>query len=172
MERLGKTEFAPEMESELAPLVKRHHTTLYKVCRSCYPDDIYQMNALYNNIVYNLWQGYGQLRNKAREKEWVYKVAVNTAASSEREEKRNLETIPITQEMVEGLAERENDLLLEKMYAMIEQLETTEKMVINRYLDGIPQAEIARFLSLSETYVSTMIGRIKLKLKKIKEKDI
>ncbi len=55
---------------------------------------------------------------------------------------------------------------------MIEQLETTEKMVINRYLDGIPQAEIARFLSLSETYVSTMIGRIKLKLKKIKEKDI
>ena len=58
------------------------------------------------------------------------------------------------------------------MYAMIEQLETTEKMVINRYLDGIPQAEIARFLSLSETNVSTMIGRIKLKLKKIKEKDI
>ena len=84
-------------------------------------------------------------------------------------EKRNIETIPITQEIMDGLVERENDLLLEEMYAMIEQLEATEKLVINRYLDGIPQAEIARSLSLSETNVSTMVGRIKLKLKKIKD---
>lgn len=46
-----------------------------------------------------------------------------------------------------------------------------EKAVIYMYLDRNPQSVIAETLGLTETNVSTMVGRIKLKLKKFKEDE-
>ena len=53
MLRYRKTELTPEEESELELLVRRHRTILYNVCRNIFPDDIYHMNALYNDIICN-----------------------------------------------------------------------------------------------------------------------
>ena len=164
-----KTGFAPEMESELVLLLERHRGTLYTVCRSFHPDDLYRMNALYNDIVYNLWKGIRLFRNKKDEAAWVYRLAVNTAINSENKESRIPEMLPFTQEMEQIPENMECDPLMEELYALTEQLDSREKMVIDMYLDRIPQAEIASRLSLTESNVSTIIGRIKLKLKKIKD---
>ena len=67
MEKLNKTADAPEMGKEFVLLLERHRGTLYTVCRSFHPDDIYRMNALYNDIVYNLWKGIRLFRNKKNE---------------------------------------------------------------------------------------------------------
>ena len=164
-----KTGFAPEMESELVLLLERHRGTLYTVCRSFHPDDIYRMNALYNDIVYNLWKGIRLFRNKKDEAAWVYRLAVNTAINSYNKESRIPEMLPFTQEMEQIPENMVGDPLMEELYALTEQLDSREKMVIDMYLDRIPQAEIASRLSLTESNVSTIIGRIKLKLKKIKD---
>lgn len=54
---------------------------------------------------------------------------------------------------------------------MIDRLSSMEKAVIYMYLDRNPQSVIAETLGLTETNVSTMVGRIKLKLKKFKEDE-
>lgn len=77
--------------------------------------------------------------------------------------------LPFTQEMEQIPENMVGDPLMEELYALTEQLDSREKMVIDMYLDRIPQAEIASRLSLTESNVSTIIGRIKLKLKKIKD---
>ena len=137
--------------------------------RNIFPDDIYHMNALYNDIICNLWESVGQVRKKGSEDAWVYRIAANTAVSFERDEKKALKTIPFTQEMVENLVEKENNLLLDELYELVEQLDSKEKIVMEMYLDRIPQAEIARRLAMTETNVSTMIGRIKKKLINLKD---
>ena len=93
MLRYRKTELTPEEELELELLVRRHRTVLYNVCRNIFPDDIYRMNALYNDIVCNLWESVGQIREKGAEEAWVYRIAANTAVSFERDEKKALTTI-------------------------------------------------------------------------------
>ena len=70
---------------------------------------------------------------------------------------------------LENLVEKENNLLLDELYELVEQLDSKEKIVMEMYLDRIPQAEIARRLALTETNVSTMIGRIKKKLIYLKD---
>ena len=169
MLRYRKTELTPEEELELELLVRRHRTILYNVCRNIFPDDIYHMNALYNDIICNLWKSMGQVRKKGSEEAWVRQIAANTAVSFERDEKKALTTIPFTQEMVENLVEKENNLLLDELYELVEQLDPKEKIVMEMYLDHIPQAEIARRLAMTETNVSTMIGRIKKKLIYLKD---
>ncbi|MBO4403282.1 MAG: sigma-70 family RNA polymerase sigma factor [Bacteroidales bacterium] len=165
------TDLASGMESELALLVKRHNDTICALCRSFFPDDTYLRDALYCEIMCNLWNGIRVFRNKGLEKAWVYRVAVNTAINSDKKENQLPETTPLTQEMEEVLEDSGSDPLMAELYTLTEQLEIKEKTLIDMYLDRVPQAEIARELSLSETNVSTMIGRIKLKLKKLNNRE-
>ena len=67
MARLKKTDYAHEMEKEFVLLLERHNETICSVCRHYYPDDIYRMDALYNEIVFNLWNGMRMYQNRKTE---------------------------------------------------------------------------------------------------------
>lgn len=65
----------------------------------------------------------------------------------------------------------EDNQLITELYELIEHLNPLEKAVIYLYLDRKKQVEIGQILGLSETNVSTIIGRIKSKLRKIKNNE-
>ena len=171
MARLKKTDYAPEMEKEFVLLLERHNETIRSVCRQYYPDDIYRMDALYNEIVFNLWNGMRMYQNRKTEAAWVNRVAINAAINNDKGEKRLPVMVPISQKMEEELMDDDGNHMLEKLFALTELLDSKEKTVIEMYLDHVPQAEIASRLGMSETNVSTMINRIKLKLKKLNNND-
>ena len=171
MARLKKTDYAPEMEKEFVLLLERHNETIRSVCRHYYPDDIYRMDALYNEIVFNLWNGMRMYQNRKTEAAWVNRVAINAVINNDKGEKRLPVMVPISQKMEEELMDYDGNHMLEKLFALIELLDSKEKTVIEMYLDHVPQAEIASRLGMSETNVSTMVNRIKLKLKKLNNND-
>ena len=59
---------------------------------------------------------------------------------------------------------REQAAHLRSMIAMLPQ---ADQRMINLYLDGFTTEEMGRMLGLSQTNVTTRIGRIKEKLRKI-----
>lgn len=73
--------------------------------------------------------------------------------------------------MEESLPNDDENQLIAELYELIEQLNPLEKAVIYLYLDRKKQVEIGQILGLSETNVSTIIGRIKSKLRKIKDNE-
>ena len=171
MEKLNKTADAPEMEKEFVLLLERHKETILSVCRHYYPDDIYRMKALYNDITFNLWYGMRMYQNRKTEAAWVNRVALNAAINNDKEEKRHPVMVPISQNMEEELMDDEGKPILEKIYALTERLDSKEKTVIDLYLQCVPQAKIAHMLTMSETNVSTMINRIKKKLKDLNKNE-
>ena len=154
-------------QSEWVLWMEKHLTTVLRVCNLFYPTDDYGKKELYQEILLHLWKGYGQRREDVPEHIWVYRVAVNTAVSSKRAEMRRPETVPLTASMAERLAdnaEMESNPMLDELRGLIMQLDESEQTMIDLYLKGIPQAEIARIFSMTETNVSTKIGRIKKKI--------
>ena len=66
----------------------------------------------------------------------------------------------------------ENSVLREQsahLKALIAQLPVSDQRLINLYLDGFTTEEIGRLMGISQTNVTTRIGRIKEKLRKIKD---
>ena len=149
-----KTGFAPEMELELVLLLERHRGTLYTVCRSFHPDDLYRMHALYNDIVYNLWNRIRLFRNKKDEAAWVYRVAVNTAINSDKSESRIPEMVPFTQDMEQIPEKMEGDPLMEELYALTEQLDSRE----NNLLHSRHAEELRQTPAVSENRAAGGLG--------------
>ena len=52
---------------------------------------------------------------------------------------------------------------------MISRLPVVDQRLINLYLDGFSTEEIGHLMDISQTNVTTRIGRIKEKLRKIKD---
>ena len=54
--------------------------------------------------------------------------------------------------------------MLNDLHELVMLLDPLDKAMMDLYIEGYPQAEIARIFSMTETNVSTRVGRIKKKL--------
>ena len=145
-------------------LIERHTSAIDSVCRSfCFSQE--DREDLRQEILLNLWKGWKRYRPDYRPITWLYRVALNTAISWRRHRKRQIETIPLdTFDMPDEPGLREQAAHLRSMIAMLPQ---ADQRMINLYLDGFTTEEMGRMLGLSQTNVTTRIGRIKEKLRKI-----
>jgi DNA-directed RNA polymerase specialized sigma24 family protein len=64
----------------------------------------------------------------------------------------------------------QEDDVIEKLYTLIEQLNTVDKTIMLLYLDKCSHKEIAEIMGFSLTNVGTKISRIIKKLKEINAK--
>lgn len=153
------------IDQKLVQLIKQNHVIICQVCKVYYPCDRYKQMDLYNDIIYRIWKGLDQFKGKSTERTWIYRIAINTAINHYNTDTRTTNNISITLAMEESLPNDEDNQLIAELYDLIEQLNPLEKAVIYLYLDRKKQVEIGQILGLSETNVSTIIGRIKSKLK-------
>lgn len=153
-------------EHPFIELVEQHEAAIGRVCRSyCFVAE--DREDLRQEILLNLWRGWKSYRPDHKTITWVYRVALNTAISWRRHKKRQIETLSI-----DGFDLPENSVLREQsvhLKALIAQLPVGDQSLINLYLDGFSTEEISRLMGTSQTNVTTRIGRIKEKLRKIKD---
>lgn len=160
-----------DCDKELSGLIEQHQAAIYQICRVYFPYDHYQRTSLYNEIVYRIWRGMQSFRGESTSRTWVYRIAINTAINFYHADACKRKFIPLNERLAETLPNEEENQMLHDLYALIERLNALEKAVIYMYLDRAPQAEIAETLDLTVTNVSTIIGRIKVKLKKLKDEE-
>ena len=100
----------------------------------------------------------------------MYRVALNTAISLYRKNKRSIQT----SELFDNIKELEfkeyddtKDQQVERLYQAIHGLNDIEKALCLMYLDDKPYSEIAATLGITEVNARVKMNRTKTKLKKI-----
>lgn len=161
-----------EEEQEFEYLIDRHRASIYHICKVYFPKNKYLQESLYSDIIYHIWKGKNSFRNESSEHSWIYRIAINTAINHYHCFAKTKKNIAITTYIEETLTSEQDNILISELYELIEQLNSIEKAIIYLYLDKIPQAEIGKILGLSQTNISTIISRIKIKLRNLKEYEL
>ncbi|WP_340202094.1 RNA polymerase sigma factor [Ascidiimonas sp. W6] len=153
-------------KDEFVKLIKEHEGVIFKIT-TVYTDNRVDQQDLYQDIVYQLWKYFDSFRNESKFSTWMYRVALNTAITRIKKEKRRGKNVEIDQiNSIETAAP--NPLLEERlklMYAQIRKLNDLDKGLVLLLLEGKSYQEIAEISGISASNVGTRLSRIKQKLK-------
>jgi RNA polymerase sigma-70 factor (ECF subfamily) len=122
----------------------------------------------FQEIIYQLWKSYPELRNKDSIGSWIYAVSINTAISRLKKKSHieYLEKLPEAMDTIdidEELSRDDNSRLL---LQAISNLNETDKSIMLLYLEEKSYDEIAEILGISKSNVGVRINRAKELLKK------
>jgi RNA polymerase sigma-70 factor (ECF subfamily) len=152
-------------EKEFITLLNQHQKIIHKVC-NLYMDRYSDREDLFQEITLQAWKAYGNFRGDARFSTWLYRVALNTAITFFRKEKRR----PGLQ-LTDSLPEQADDThdpveeQLKAMYAAIGELSRIDKALIMLYLEDYSYNEIGEMMGITANNVAVKMNRIKTKLK-------
>lgn len=128
--------------------------------------DADEVNDLFQEILLNLWRGFGAFEGKSDVRTWFYRVALNTCISIDRKKKRA--TLPLKMD-VNLYEDNDADTRQVKMlYDRISRLGPFDRAIILLWLDNIPYDEIGEIVGISAKNVSVRLTRIKEELRRMK----
>ena len=149
-------------------LVEDNKGIIIKICNS-YCRDKNDREDLAQEIIYQLWKSMHRFDNGHKFTTWMYRVALNTAISFYRREKRTGYVVPFTgasfdiEDKPGSHPGVEENLCL--LQAFISRLKDLDRALMLLYLEEKTYGEIAEIIGISETNVATRLSRIKDKLK-------
>ena len=155
-------------DKDFTRLIKENKRIIYKICNSyCSGKD--DKDDLAQEIIYNLWKSFSSFNPEFKFSTWMYRIALNTAISFYRREKKFKDHDPISEGLIvfeEASADKtEVEKNLGLLQDFINELKEIDKAIILLYLDNKSHREISEITGFTETNVATKINRIKDKLR-------
>lgn len=158
-----------ELENTFVQLLEKNQNIVHKVCR-IYTNDQDSHNDLFQEITIQLWKAYPKFRGDAKFSTWMYRVALNTAITLYRKQKRAPKTQDYESVHYKISASGYDDTIeqqLKVMYAAVKELNDIDKALVFLYLEDKNYREISETLGISEVNARVKMNRIKNKLKNI-----
>jgi RNA polymerase sigma-70 factor, ECF subfamily len=156
-------------ENKFINLIKEHQGLIHKVC-FMYEHDPDTRNDLFQEIVLQLWKSFPTFRGEAKITTWMYRIALNTAISGYRKQKRNIQTEDLHElhlNISENYAAEEREEDFQRLQTAIRQLSEIERAMVMMALEEIPYEEIAETIGITQNNVRVRMNRIREKLRKI-----
>lgn len=155
-------------ENDFIGTIELHRGIIFKVCKMYCPQEE-DCNDLYQDIVAQLWKAWEGFRGDAKISTWIYRIALNTAISGFRKQKRNplknsVDAIEVNVAQEDERAKKED---IELLHMAIRMLSDVEKAMIMLYLDDVSYEEIASIMGITQNNVRVKMLRIREKLRKI-----
>ena len=154
-------------KDDFIAMIDQHRGLIYKVCRA-YCRDPQAHQDLEQDILLQLWRAMPRFDGRVQRSTWIYRIALNTAISFYRKDRRRRQEVPLSTHLIAMQEEGGDDFSNEQMQHLdrfIQELGKNDKAIILLYLDGKQHKEIAGIMGISQTNVATKISRIKQKLK-------
>jgi RNA polymerase sigma-70 factor, ECF subfamily len=155
------------LEKEFLHIITENQGIIHKVC-SIYCDLEEDRRDLFQEILVQLWKSYPSFRSESKFTTWMYRVALNTAITSFKKDKRQPDKSGISYENLQ-LAEEMYDVRTEDQIKIlnqaVSQLTGIEKSIILLFLEDKKYEEIAEITGITQNYVRVKMNRIKKKLK-------
>jgi RNA polymerase sigma-70 factor (ECF subfamily) len=154
-----------QAETAFIGLLQANKKIIHKVC-NLYMQDAAGREDLFQEIVLNAWQGFKNFKQEAKFSTWLYRVALNTAVTFYRKEKRKPATtsLPATDIFLAD-EQPDNEAAFNAMYKAIAGLNNIDKAIVMLYLDDYSYQEIAATIGITANNVAVKMNRIKTKLK-------
>lgn len=133
-----------------------------------YVQRVEDRDDLFQEITLQAWKSYARFKGDARFSTWLYQVALNTAITHFRKQKRN--PLRQSEETVIDLQDTPTDPTEEQfqiMYKAIGELSEVDKALVLLYLDDYPYDDIAQMMGITANHVAVKMNRIKTKLQSI-----
>lgn len=146
--------------------IKENEGIIYKVTR-LYTNTVEDQKDLYQETVYQLWKSYSSFKANSKVSTWIYRVALNTAISHLKKEKRKATRVTIDLFLLNhpDHIDTETEERIALLYAHIKKLSMVERGIVLLYLEGKNYDDIAAITGFTKTNVGTRLARIKQKLK-------
>jgi RNA polymerase sigma-70 factor (ECF subfamily) len=130
---------------------------------------------LFQEMVVQLWRSYPSFRGEAKFSTWLYRIALNTAISDLRKQRRYITTLdpgelPSQLNDIPYSTEREEQL--QSLYAAIDRLTEVEKALTMLYLEDKSYAEMEDILGIPQNNLRVKMNRIKEKLRKMTKEAV
>lgn len=156
-------------QNEFIRLIQQHKAMLHKVC-NVYCQNEFDRQDLFQEIVIQLWKSFPKFRGEAKFSTWLYRIALNTAISDLRRQKRNIilsdpDQLPVDIEDVRSYHQKEERF--QQLYMAISQLTEIEKAIIMLYLEDKNYDEMEEILGIAQNNLRVKVNRIKEKLRKL-----
>jgi RNA polymerase sigma-70 factor (ECF subfamily) len=155
------------LKEEFLQIISNYQGILHKV-NLIYFRNVSDREDNFQEIIYQLWKSYPDLRNKDSIGSWIYAVSINTSISRLKKKTRieyreelpeSMDTYDIEEEVA-----RDNDFRL--LLQAIGNLNEIDKSIMLLYLEEKSYDEIAEILGISKSNVGVRINRAKELLKK------
>ena len=156
------------MESKLTRdferLVMEHKSSIYLICYM-FVESRADADDLFQEVVINLWNGYGAFRGEASVGTWIYRVSMNTCISYNR--KKRISTVPldISHDII-GTNPPESRQT-RQLHDRISALEPIDRAIVLLWLENLPYDEIAAIVGTTPAAIGVRLVRIKDKLKSL-----
>ena len=127
---------------------------------------------LQQEIILQLWKSYSSFRGDSLRSTWMYRVAVNTAITYLKKERRGivLEFKDNVPDLVSEEDKSEINTQWRAFYQAAQQLNQIEKALVFYYMEGMSHRETGEQLGISEVNARVKLNRTKDKIQKIIKK--
>ena len=142
---------------------------LYKVC-NMYCHTEFDRQDLFQEIVIQLWKSYPKFRGESKFSTWLYRIALNTAISDLRRQKKNVtltEPSQLPTEIEDIQYYREKEEQFQQLNTAIGQLTEIEKAITMLYLEDKSYQDMEDILGINQNNLRVKMNRIKEKLRKL-----
>jgi RNA polymerase sigma-70 factor (ECF subfamily) len=156
-------------QKEFVEKLEANQNIVHKICR-IYANGDAAHKDLFQEISIQLWKAYPKFRGDAKFSTWMYRVALNTAITLYRKQKRRVKTQEWDQFAFKIKAEEYDDTTeqnLKLMYQAIKELNDIDKALVFLYLEDKNYSEISETLGISEVNARVKMNRVKKKLKEL-----
>lgn len=159
-----------DLDKEFTSLITKNQKIIYKVC-NLYMDSKTDRQDLYQEICLQAWKSYKLFRGDAQFSTWLYRVALNTAITFLKKDKKQIQTT--YSEILPDLKNEENDIeeKFKAMYKAINNLNNIDKALVMLYLEDFSYIEIGETLGITPNNVAVKMNRLKIKLKEDAEQN-
>ncbi|NOQ75891.1 MAG: sigma-70 family RNA polymerase sigma factor [Crocinitomix sp.] len=149
-------------------LLKEHRGILKKVTK-IYMDNQADREDLEQEIIFQLWRSYERFTGKSKFSTWMYRVALNTAITYFKKEKRRVDKNSINDNVDIKADEHDDtkDSQLVYFYKAVQELNKVEKALILLFIEGQSHKEIGENLGLTEGNARVKLNRTKKKIQQI-----
>jgi RNA polymerase sigma factor (sigma-70 family) len=151
-------------EKEFITIINEHEHIIHKVC-NLYMHTKDDQQDLFQEIILNAWKGIKQFRKESKFSTWLYRVALNTAITMFKKERKHseLKKTPYDHHPVEYPNEHDQQYLA--MIKAVQQLTDIEKALVMLYFEDYTHDEIAAVLGTTANNVAVKMNRVKAKLR-------
>jgi RNA polymerase sigma-70 factor (ECF subfamily) len=160
----------PADEHKFLELVNENRNRILRVCR-VYAWNSADQDDLYQEIVFQIWRGLADLKEKQFANTWLYRVAINTAISFVRKRASrsdriiHFEDADLTRAIEAGQTTEESaDDRIANLYSALYKLDPLEKALVTLFLEDFSYEEIAATTGITANNVGVMLHRAKKKL--------
>ena len=160
----------PADEHKFLELVNGNRNRILRVCR-VYAWNSADQDDLYQEILFQIWRGLPDLKEKQFANTWLYRVAIYTAISfvrkrvSRTDRVVHFEHAALTRTIESQQAtEAKADDRITTLYNAIYKLNPLEKALVTLFLEDLTYEQIADATGISASNVGVMLHRAKKKL--------